>query len=256
MREMQSKATVNRRTLLQSVSATGIGLAGMTQTASADRTTQENTSIERTAIDKSVNFAEVRLTHEISLPKEPNCQYPTLTVNEFSTCHSVDRSQSTLYLNDTQDIGFNIPNHEMVIASDGYSSPAVNLGGSSPSAITTGLQGGRVISALSIKNNGYRQPKISVDNNGKELSVAAERQETTVPDGKEKQLTLPDREVTVEVFEYTDEPPAVRDDHRPAAPPRNYYDKQLMVTPKVNVINHGNLDIVKVTASSPIHDLP
>lgn len=65
----------------------------------------------------------------------------------------------------------------------------------------------RVDSALAIKDGEYTQPEISVADRAGDLSIAAEGQDATVPIVAERVLTLPDRAVTVEVFEYADEKP-------------------------------------------------
>jgi hypothetical protein len=198
----------------------------------------------------------VKLTHDVSVPDEPQYIYPDVTVDDFSNSHLVDSGQSKLYLNENRDRGIDIPALETVVASEGYFSPPATLYGSSPGGITTGLhESYRPKSALLVKNNEYTQPEITVRNdNG--LSVATEGQGITVPPNTEEILTLPDREITVEAYEYADEAPPERDDHRPAAPLRNYYDVQLTITPKVQVRNRGELDIVKVSSQSPIPPRP
>ena len=69
-------------------------------------------------------------------------------------------------------------------------------------------------------------------------------------------LTLPDREVAVEVFEYVDEKPPERDDHGPAVPLRNYRDVQVTITPKIHARNHGESDVITVSTPSPVPHPP
>jgi hypothetical protein len=247
MPSTESDTTIDRRDLLRSATAAGVALTGLGQTASA----------EVTPTGKSVAFSEVKLTHELSLPQETSYHYPNWTVDDFSHHHLVKRDQSKLYLSADRDLGIDIPNQKAVVASDDYSTLPADLGGSSPSAITTGLhESFRVASSLSVKDNGYTQPQISVARTGDSLSVAAEGRETTVPVGTKEILTLPEREITVEVFEYTDEEPPEREDHRRAAPSRNYLDKKLTITPEVHAVNHGELDTVKVNTQTNVPHPP
>lgn len=245
----ESDSTIDRRDVLRSATAAGVALTGMGQVASAKITT--------TPTGKSVAFSEVKLTHQLSLPDEPSYHYPNWTVNDFSHRHFVERGQSTLFLNADRELGLDISNQDAVVASDGYSTLPADLGGESPSAITTGLhESSRVASSLSVKDNGYTQPEISVTSTGDSLSVAAEGRETTVPVGTEERLTLPEREITVEVFEHTDEEPPERDDHRNPAPVRNYLDTEVTVTPQVYAVNHGKLDTVMVNTPANVPHPP
>lgn len=246
MTDKNSNTTIDRRTVLRSASATGLALGGLGQTAAA----------QETSTGKSVQFTEVRLSHQLTLP-DHQCHYPTMTVDEFSTTHLVDQRQSKLYLNEAQDRGIDVPNQDAVVASGEYSSLPTELGGTPQSTITTDLHGSyRVDSALAIKDGEYTQPEISLADRTGDLSIAAEGQDATVPIGAEQVLTLPDREVTVEVFEYVDEKPPERDDHRPAAPLRSYRDVQVTITPEIHARNHGELDVITVSTPSPVPHPP
>lgn len=245
MTDNDSNSTVDRRIVLRTATA-GLALSGLGQTVVA----------QATPTGKSVQFSEVRLSHRLSLPDEPNVHYPSMSVDEFSTTHLVDPTRSKLYVNEDQDRGIGIANQDAVVASDGYSSMPTELGGSSQSAITTGLHKDyRASSALELKNE-YTQPQISVSERAGGLAVAAEGQDITVPSRGEQVLSLPEQEVTVEVFEYADEKPPERDDHRPAAPVRNYRDVQVTITPEVHARNHGELEVATVSTPAPVPQPP
>lgn len=247
MSDKKSNLTVNRRKVLQSASAAGIALGGFNQTVSA----------QETPTGSSVTFTEVKLTHDVSVPDEPQYHYPSYTVDDFSRSHSVDPAQSNLYLNENRNRGVEIPAQKAVVASEGYSSAPAKLYGSSPSGITTSIHGSyRTDSAVLVKNNGYAQPEISVDVDNNELSISTEGKEITASPKTEQILKLPEREITVEAFEYADEEPPERDDHRPAAPLRNYHDVQLTVSPKIHARNHGKLDVVNLSSPSPVPPRP
>lgn len=198
----------------------------------------------------------MRLSHQVTLPDD-QYYYPTATVDEVSTSHLVDQSRSMLYLNEARDRGIDVPSQDAVVASDEYSSLPTVLGGSYQSMITTNLHGSyRVDSALSVKDGEYTQPEIAVAEEAGDLAIAVAGQDNTVPIGTEHVLTLPEREVTVEVFEHADEKPPERDDHRPAAPLRNYRDVQVTITPEIHARNHGELDVVTVNTPSPVPQPP
>lgn len=243
MTENNNNSTVDRRSLLRSTSAVGLTLGGLSQTASA----------QESLTGKSVRFSELKLTYDVSLQEVEGLHYPTWTVDDTSQSHLVDHGQSKLYLNDNRNREIDIPNREAVVANEGYFSPPTKFGGSSPAMITTEIHSDfRAKSALSIKDNGYTHPEVSVRSNTGGLSIAAEKQEATVSEGREEALVLPDREITVEAFEFADEEPPQRTDNLRAAPLRNYRDVQVTVTPIVRVRNHGNIDISKVSSPSPV----
>lgn len=237
---------VDRRTLLQSAPAAGLGLTGLSKV----------TSIDVEATGESVEFSDVRLVHDVSLPEEVKYEYPFMTITELSIYHLVDQAQSKLFLNQERDTGIEIPNQNAVVFGEGYSSLPVDIGGAPESAVATELRKGRVTAGLSVKTNDYVKPQVSATNTPNGLSVVAEGQKVTVPDGAEEIIELTDREVVVTVSEYADEEPPERDDGRPVAPLRNYMDKRVTVTPKVHARNHGELDIIEVSSQSPIPHPP
>lgn len=245
MTEDNPETTIHRRDLLRSATAAGFTLGGLGQTAAA----------QETSTGASVQFAEVRLSHQLSLPDPPHGHYPTITVDEASTTHLVDRGRSKLYLNEARDRRIDILRHNAVVANGGYSSLPTELGGSPQSAITTGLHPSyRVDSSLIVEE--YTQPQISVTIEAEELSIAAEGHDTMVPIGAEQVLRLPEREVTVEVFEYADEEPPERDDNRPVAPLRDYRDVELTVKPEIHARNHGELTVATVNSPSAVPHPP
>lgn len=240
---------MKRRTVLKSATATAsLALVG---------------EVSATSSCGSVNFSEVGVEHDVSLPTTTQSNYPFFHIDEFGLNRFIDQNQSTLYVNQRYAQGELdiLKGNQAVVASRGYAPLPTRLGGGSSSGVTTKRgENFRTLEALTVEDS-YDRPRFTVEEQDVGTVVAAEGERVNVQPGSEAEIVLDDREVTVEVFEITDKDAKEitvaggEEWQKPWRKPqaKRYWEETVTVTPKIHLRNYGELDVVGVESKAPRH---
>ena len=241
----ENSSKFNRRTILKSA-GTVAGL-GLTAPVSAEG-------------HGSVQFSELRLVHDVSLPENTELTYPFTHVDEFSHNRVVDEDKSALYINERyakENLEL-AKREESVVAGIGFAALPATFSERDYKVPTTRLNDDyRVNQEIGV--SGYRQPGISVSQEKDELVIESAETKTTVNPGDEIQTALPQQEVSVKAYRTVEKDPdeitiaGGEDWQEPWRKPkqREYETKTVTITPKVVARNLGELDVVAVRAKGP-----
>lgn len=243
----QKSASMKRRTVLKSATAAAsLALVG---------------EVGATSSYGSVNFSEVGVEHDVSLPTTTRAKYPFFHIDEFGLNRFIDQDQSTLYINERYAQGELevLKGNRAVVAGRDYTPLPTQIGGGSSSGVTTKLgENFRTLEALTVEDS-YDRPRFTVEERDTGTVVATEGERVNVQPGSEDEIVLDDREVTLEVSEITDkdaEEMTVAGGEEWQKPWRKtqakrYWKETVTVTPKVRIRNYGELDVVGVESKAP-----
>lgn len=237
----------DRRSVLKSASAVaGLGLTG-----------------EVTAISShgDVLFSELRLNHDVQLPETEEYYFPFFHVDEFGRTYVLDKDKSTLYVNERYSPGKlkTVKANSAIVGGELFSSLPIRRKQCQSSSLPTEINSDfRATKRLSF-TDGYREPQITVTENDETLFVEVDSKEISVGPRSQEEFALPDQEITVEAYKTIDKSAEEitiaggEEWQEPWRKPkqREYMTKTVTVTPKVQVRNHGSLDVVGVRSKAP-----
>lgn len=241
----ENPSKFNRRTILKSAGAVA-GL-GFTAPVEAER-------------HGPVQFSELRLVHDVSLPSNTELTYPFTHVDEFSHNRVVDEDRSAVYINERyakEELEL-AKREESIVAGIGFAALPAAFGERDYRIPTTRLdEDYRANQEISVSD--YRQPGVSVSQEQGKLFIESEGTETTVNPGDEVRTVLPEQEVSVEAYKTVETDPdeitiaGGEEWQEPWRKPnrREYETKTVTITPKIVARNLGELEVVGVRAKGP-----
>lgn len=244
----ENSSQINRRNVLKSAGVVaGFGLA--------------NPALA-TSNHGSVRFSELRIEYDVSVPEGDELTYPIKHLDEFGRAYAVDSEQSVLYINERYaEADLEVArNNDNVLSNSGFSTPPTTFGGCQKENIVTQIEEDfRASQLLSVSGN-YKTPRVSAIQRQDGIVVEAGSKRTKVQPADAKSIILSEEEVTVEAYRTVEKDPEEitiaggEEWQKPWRKPtkqREYTTKSVSATPKVQVRNYGELDIVGVRSKAP-----